>query len=221
LRIGDTQALEFAGQGFDTVIITPGLCRIPDSRAAVSEAHRVLPRASATPTTGALPGTSTTTGLVWAASWSSATLAATVTMPPWIAPSPRRATSEVVPNTTAEPDVCHRERPCLPLGFGGRADSFKAQPPARAYGSASCRGAAVVGPLGHGLGGQHGNRYSDRCGPLRRRDNHRCPGSQSVRPCGRSVGACLRHRPISLSSPAAIRACRGAPSACGFAAAQP
>jgi ubiquinone/menaquinone biosynthesis C-methylase UbiE len=42
LRIGDAQALEFADQSFDTVIITFGLCTIPDDRGAVAEAHRVL-----------------------------------------------------------------------------------------------------------------------------------------------------------------------------------
>src|SRR5918994_1896912 len=42
LRIGDAQALEFADQSFDTVLITFGLCTIPDDSAAVTEAHRVL-----------------------------------------------------------------------------------------------------------------------------------------------------------------------------------
>jgi ubiquinone/menaquinone biosynthesis C-methylase UbiE len=42
LRIGDAQALEFEDQSFDTVIITFGLCTIPDDRGAVSEAYRVL-----------------------------------------------------------------------------------------------------------------------------------------------------------------------------------
>jgi ubiquinone/menaquinone biosynthesis C-methylase UbiE len=42
LRLGDAQALEFEDQSFDTVIITFGLCTIPDDRAAVAEAHRVL-----------------------------------------------------------------------------------------------------------------------------------------------------------------------------------
>ena len=42
LRIGDAQALEFADQSFDTVIITFGLCTIPDDRRALAEAHRVL-----------------------------------------------------------------------------------------------------------------------------------------------------------------------------------
>jgi ubiquinone/menaquinone biosynthesis C-methylase UbiE len=42
LRIGDAQALEFEDHSFDTVIITFGLCTIPDDRRAVAEAHRVL-----------------------------------------------------------------------------------------------------------------------------------------------------------------------------------
>ena len=42
LRSGDAQALEFEDQSFDTVIITFGLCTIPDDRGAVSEAYRVL-----------------------------------------------------------------------------------------------------------------------------------------------------------------------------------
>jgi ubiquinone/menaquinone biosynthesis C-methylase UbiE len=42
LRLGDAQALQFEDQSFDTVIITFGLCTIPDDRAAVAEAHRVL-----------------------------------------------------------------------------------------------------------------------------------------------------------------------------------
>ena len=42
LRIGDAQALDFADQSFDPVIITLGLCTIPDDRAAASEAYRVL-----------------------------------------------------------------------------------------------------------------------------------------------------------------------------------
>jgi ubiquinone/menaquinone biosynthesis C-methylase UbiE len=42
LRIGDAQALEFEDQSFDTVIITFGLCTIPDDRGALSEARRVL-----------------------------------------------------------------------------------------------------------------------------------------------------------------------------------
>jgi ubiquinone/menaquinone biosynthesis C-methylase UbiE len=42
LRIGDAQALEFEDHSFDTVIVTFGLCTIPDDRRAAAEAHRVL-----------------------------------------------------------------------------------------------------------------------------------------------------------------------------------
>jgi len=42
LRQGDAQALEFADESFDTVVITLALCTIPDDRAAVREARRVL-----------------------------------------------------------------------------------------------------------------------------------------------------------------------------------
>jgi ubiquinone/menaquinone biosynthesis C-methylase UbiE len=42
MRIGDAQALEFEDESFDTVIITFGLCTIPDDRGAVTEAYRVL-----------------------------------------------------------------------------------------------------------------------------------------------------------------------------------
>ncbi len=42
LRLGDAQALEFADDGFDTVVCTLGLCTIPDPRTAVAEARRVL-----------------------------------------------------------------------------------------------------------------------------------------------------------------------------------
>jgi ubiquinone/menaquinone biosynthesis C-methylase UbiE len=42
LRIGDAQALEFPDDSFDTVVCTLGLCTIPDDRAAVREAKRVL-----------------------------------------------------------------------------------------------------------------------------------------------------------------------------------
>lgn len=42
LRLGDAQELEFADQSFDTVLITLALCTIPDDRAAVREAWRVL-----------------------------------------------------------------------------------------------------------------------------------------------------------------------------------
>jgi len=42
LRVGDAQALEFADATFDTVVITLGLCTIPDDARAVAEAARVL-----------------------------------------------------------------------------------------------------------------------------------------------------------------------------------
>jgi ubiquinone/menaquinone biosynthesis C-methylase UbiE len=42
LRQGDAQALEFADESFDTVLITLALCTIPDDRKAAAEAHRVL-----------------------------------------------------------------------------------------------------------------------------------------------------------------------------------
>jgi ubiquinone/menaquinone biosynthesis C-methylase UbiE len=42
LRVGDAQALEFPDDTFDTVVCTLGLCTIPDDRAAVREAKRVL-----------------------------------------------------------------------------------------------------------------------------------------------------------------------------------
>jgi ubiquinone/menaquinone biosynthesis C-methylase UbiE len=42
LRQGDAQALDFPEQRFDMVLITLALCTIPDDRAAVREAHRVL-----------------------------------------------------------------------------------------------------------------------------------------------------------------------------------
>jgi ubiquinone/menaquinone biosynthesis C-methylase UbiE len=42
LRLGDAQRLEFADASFDTVLITFALCTIPDDRAAVGEAFRVL-----------------------------------------------------------------------------------------------------------------------------------------------------------------------------------
>lgn len=42
LRLGDAEALEFADESFDTVICTYSLCTIPDERAAVREAKRVL-----------------------------------------------------------------------------------------------------------------------------------------------------------------------------------
>jgi ubiquinone/menaquinone biosynthesis C-methylase UbiE len=42
LRVGDAQALDFPDASFDTVVCTLALCTIPDDRAAVSEAKRVL-----------------------------------------------------------------------------------------------------------------------------------------------------------------------------------
>jgi ubiquinone/menaquinone biosynthesis C-methylase UbiE len=42
LRVGDAEALEFVNASFDTVICTYSLCTIPDDRAAVREAKRVL-----------------------------------------------------------------------------------------------------------------------------------------------------------------------------------
>lgn len=42
LRLGDAQRLEFADASFDTVVCTLSLCSIPDDRAAVAEAKRVL-----------------------------------------------------------------------------------------------------------------------------------------------------------------------------------
>jgi ubiquinone/menaquinone biosynthesis C-methylase UbiE len=42
LRVGDAEALEFEDESFDTVICTYSLCTIPDDRAAVREAKRVL-----------------------------------------------------------------------------------------------------------------------------------------------------------------------------------
>lgn len=42
LRLGDAQALELEDARFDTVVCTLGLCTIPDPRAAIGEAHRVL-----------------------------------------------------------------------------------------------------------------------------------------------------------------------------------
>src|ERR671931_1429638 len=41
-REGDAQALDFANESFDTVVITLALCTIPDDRKAVREARRVL-----------------------------------------------------------------------------------------------------------------------------------------------------------------------------------
>jgi ubiquinone/menaquinone biosynthesis C-methylase UbiE len=42
LRAGDAQALDFPNESFDTVVCTLALCTIPDDRAAVAEARRVL-----------------------------------------------------------------------------------------------------------------------------------------------------------------------------------
>lgn len=42
LRQGDAQSLDFPDLSFDTVVITLGLCTIPDDRRALREAHRVL-----------------------------------------------------------------------------------------------------------------------------------------------------------------------------------
>lgn len=42
MRIGDAQALEFPDNSFDTVVCTLGLCTIPDDRAAIREAERLL-----------------------------------------------------------------------------------------------------------------------------------------------------------------------------------
>lgn len=42
LRVGDAQALEFPDASFDAVVSTLTLCTIPDPRAAVREAFRVL-----------------------------------------------------------------------------------------------------------------------------------------------------------------------------------
>src|SRR5437763_1036860 len=42
LRLGDVQQLDFPEETFDTVTCTLGFCTIPDTRAAASEAFRVL-----------------------------------------------------------------------------------------------------------------------------------------------------------------------------------
>jgi len=42
LRVGDAEAIDFPDESFDTVVCTYGLCTIPDDRAAVREARRVL-----------------------------------------------------------------------------------------------------------------------------------------------------------------------------------
>jgi ubiquinone/menaquinone biosynthesis C-methylase UbiE len=42
MRVGDAEALDFPDESFDTVVCTYGLCTIPDDRAAIREAKRVL-----------------------------------------------------------------------------------------------------------------------------------------------------------------------------------
>lgn len=42
MRVGDAERLDFPDESFDTVVCTFGLCTIPDDRAAVREAKRVL-----------------------------------------------------------------------------------------------------------------------------------------------------------------------------------
>lgn len=42
LLLGDAQALDFPDASFDSVVCTLALCTIPDDRAAVAEAYRVL-----------------------------------------------------------------------------------------------------------------------------------------------------------------------------------
>ena len=42
LRVGNAEVLEFPDESFDTVVCTYGLCTIPNDRAAISEARRVL-----------------------------------------------------------------------------------------------------------------------------------------------------------------------------------
>jgi ubiquinone/menaquinone biosynthesis C-methylase UbiE len=44
LRLGDAQQLDFPDASFDSVVCTLALCTIPDDRAAVAEAYRVLRR---------------------------------------------------------------------------------------------------------------------------------------------------------------------------------
>jgi SAM-dependent methyltransferase len=44
LRIGDAQALELEDESFDAVIITFGLCTIPDDRCAASDPQGLAPR---------------------------------------------------------------------------------------------------------------------------------------------------------------------------------
>jgi ubiquinone/menaquinone biosynthesis C-methylase UbiE len=42
MRVGNAEALDFPDESFDSVVCTYGLCTIPDDRAAVREAKRVL-----------------------------------------------------------------------------------------------------------------------------------------------------------------------------------
>jgi ubiquinone/menaquinone biosynthesis C-methylase UbiE len=42
LQLGDAQALSFAADSFDTVVVTLALCAVPDDRQAIREAARVL-----------------------------------------------------------------------------------------------------------------------------------------------------------------------------------
>jgi ubiquinone/menaquinone biosynthesis C-methylase UbiE len=42
LQLGDAQALSFASESFDTVVVTLALCAIPDDRQVIREVARVL-----------------------------------------------------------------------------------------------------------------------------------------------------------------------------------
>jgi ubiquinone/menaquinone biosynthesis C-methylase UbiE len=42
LQLGDAQALSFAAESFDTVVVTLSLCAVPDDQQAIREAARVL-----------------------------------------------------------------------------------------------------------------------------------------------------------------------------------
>ncbi len=42
LQLGDAQALSFASESFDTVVVTLALCAVPDDRLAIHEIARVL-----------------------------------------------------------------------------------------------------------------------------------------------------------------------------------
>jgi ubiquinone/menaquinone biosynthesis C-methylase UbiE len=42
LQLGDAQALDFAAESFDTVVVTLALCAVPDDRQAIREIARVL-----------------------------------------------------------------------------------------------------------------------------------------------------------------------------------